>query len=417
MEYRIISSKADTLTKWVAIALGFTIPVSTALDSILLGLLVVFWILATDNREKWRQIINNPLALLSLGLFALLALGLLYGESNPWDGLRYLSKYKELLLIALLIPCFQDEWTRRRGLLAFALALVLTLLFSYAIGIGLLPEYFFMPRKTPGMTGSFNPVTFKLSITHNILMAIAAFMFAQMARYASVTGIRILWGILSMLAVFNVLFMVQGRIGYLILAVLWIYFFYDTLKWKGLALAAMLGTLLFTGAYLGSDTFRSRITKAASEFSQWHPDQLAAVDSSVGLRMEWYRNSLEIIGDHPVFGVGTGGFRQAYAEKIKGTGMLPTVNPHNQYLLTAVDLGLLGLGFLLYLFYRQWRLAKMLPSALERSLAHALLLTIMFGCLFNSLLLDHTEGLLYGWMSGLLYAGLKSNSQKSGIPT
>jgi hypothetical protein len=68
---------------------------------------------------------------------------------------------------------------------------------------------------------------------------------------------------------------------------------------------------------------------------------------------------------------------------------------------------------LLYLFYRQWRLAKMLPSALERSLAHALLLAIMSGCLFNSLLLDHTEGLLYGWMSGLLYAGLKLNSKNN----
>jgi O-antigen ligase len=417
MEYRIISSKADTLTKWVAIALGFTIPVSTALDSILLGLLVVFWILTADNREKWRQIKNNPLALLSLGLFGLLALGLFYGESNLWDGLRYLSKYKELLLIALLIPCFQDERTRRRGLLAFALALVLTLLFSYAIYLGLLPEYFFISRLKPDLPHPLNPVTFKLSITHNILMAIAAFMFAQMARYASLTGIRILWGILSILAVFNVLFMVQGRTGYLILSLLLVYFFFDMWKWKGLALAAMLGTLLFAGAYFGSDTFHSRITKAANEFSQWRPGQLAAVSDSVGLRMEWYKNSLEIIRDHPVFGAGTGGFPKAYAEKIKVTGMLPTTNPHNQYLLTAIDLGLLGLGFLLYLFYRQWRLAKMLPSALERSLAHALLIAIMSGCLFNSLLLDHTEGLLYGWMSGLLYAGLKSNSQKSGIPT
>ena len=142
MEYRIISSKANILTKWVAVALGFTIPVSTALDSILVGLLVVFWILAADFQEKWRQIKKNQLALLSLGLFALLALGLFYGESSPWDGLRYLSKYKELLLIALLIPCFQDESIRRRGLQAFSLALVLTLLGSYAISLGLLPEYF-----------------------------------------------------------------------------------------------------------------------------------------------------------------------------------------------------------------------------------------------------------------------------------
>ncbi|HEY6281860.1 MAG TPA: O-antigen ligase family protein [Burkholderiales bacterium] len=411
MEYRIISSKADKLTKWVAIALGFTIPVSTALDSILLGLLLACWLIGAGYHEKWRLIRGNPVVWLALALFALLIAGLLYGDRNPGDGLRYLGKYKELLLIALLIPCFQDERIRRRGLLAFVLALVLTLLFSYAIGIGLLPEYFFFPSKSPGLTGPMNPVTFKLSITHNILMAIAAFLFAQMARHASATGIRVVWGVLSALAVFNVLFMVQGRTGYLILALLLAYFFYDMWKWKGLALAAMLGSLLFAGAYLGSDTFHSRITKAANEFSQWRPDQLAAVGDSVGLRMEWYKNSLEIIRDHPVFGVGTGGFPKAYAEKVKGTDMLVPANPHNEYLLIATQTGLFGLTLLLYLFYRQWRLAKMLPSALERSLAHALILAIMTGSLFNSLLLDHTEGLLYGWMSGLLYAGLRSNSQ------
>jgi O-antigen ligase len=35
-------------------------------------------------------------------------------------------------------------------------------------------------------------------------------------------------------------------------------------------------------------------------------------------------------------------------------------------------------------------------------------LTMAIGCLFNSLLLDHTEGLLYAWLTGVLYAGLQS---------
>jgi hypothetical protein len=29
---------------------------------------------------------------------------------------------------------------------------------------------------------------------------------------------------------------------------------------------------------------------------------------------------------------------------------------------------------------------------------------LVVGCLFNSLLLDHTEGLLFAWLSGLLFA-------------
>ena len=31
----------------------------------------------------------------------------------------------------------------------------------------------------------------------------------------------------------------------------------------------------------------------------------------------------------------------------------------------------------------------------------------VIGCMFNSLLLDHTEGLFFAWATGLLFAGLK----------
>jgi len=39
-------------------------------------------------------------------------------------------------------------------------------------------------------------------------------------------------------------------------------------------------------------------------------------------------------------------------------------------------------------------------------LARALILTIMVGSLFNSLLIDHVESLLFAWLSGLLFAAL-----------
>jgi hypothetical protein len=34
--------------------------------------------------------------------------------------------------------------------------------------------------------------------------------------------------------------------------------------------------------------------------------------------------------------------------------------------------------------------------------------------MFNSPLLDHTEGLLYAWLTALLYAGLKSRDPVTG---
>jgi hypothetical protein len=38
-------------------------------------------------------------------------------------------------------------------------------------------------------------------------------------------------------------------------------------------------------------------------------------------------------------------------------------------------------------------------------------LVFVIGCLFNSLLLDHTEGLLFAWATGLLFAGLPSSAK------
>ena len=112
--------------------------------------------------------------------------------------------------------------------------------------------------------------------------------------------------------------------------------------------------------------------------------------------------------EHPWVGVGTGGFPRAYARHVEGTPLAPSRNPHNEFLHLAVQLGAIGLAAFLWLLATQWRLSGRLASAPETHLARALVLTMVTGCLFNSLLLDHTEGLLYAWLTGVLYAGLKS---------
>ena len=90
--------------------------------------------------------------------------------------------------------------------------------------------------------------------------------------------------------------------------------------------------------------------------------------------------------------------------------MEETVNPHNEYLLIATQIGLVGLACLLYLFFLQWRLAAQFAPH-YRDLARGLVLMMVIGCMFNSLLLDHTEGLWFAWASGLLFAGLNPSAR------
>ena len=114
--------------------------------------------------------------------------------------------------------------------------------------------------------------------------------------------------------------------------------------------------------------------------------------NSIGLRLEHYRNSLKIIHDHLIAGVGTGGIPVTYADRVMGTGNLPAPNPHNEHLLNDVQS---GLALLLYLFAQQLMLAQHLASPLETHLARSLVITMAVGCLLNSFLLDHTEEVFY----------------------
>lgn len=416
MNYGTVCDKAHVahvIGRWSAVALGFSIPISVALDNVLLVLVLIAWLIGGSYRQIIALLKDNPVATLCLALLGLLALGLLYGDRYPGDGLHYLRKYSHLLFVSLLMAFFRDEHSRRHGIAGFAAAMVLTLALSYLTAWGLMPQNAVL-HGTPG-----NPVVFKLHITQNLLMAFATFLFATAARHETASGKRLLLAVLAALAAYNVLFMVAGRTGHVALAVLLVYFLFDCLRWRGLVAGLLAGAILATAAFNGSKSFHDRVSTAWTEFSDWQPGRAVTVSDSIGLRLEFSKNSLAIIRDHPVFGVGTGGFPAAYAEKIKNTGMVATVNPHNEYLLIAVQVGVLGTGLLLYIFYRQWRLAAELPGPFERDLAHGLLLTIIVGCLFNSLLIDHTEGLFYVWMSAVLYTGLNpphSPFNKGGRP-
>jgi O-antigen ligase len=171
------------------------------------------------------------------------------------------------------------------------------------------------------------------------------------------------------------------------------------------ALAVLAVILLVTPS-----SFRDRLTLSEEQLEQYETS--ANANTSTGKRLEYYRNSISIAAAHPFAGSGTGAFPKAYAQEVKGMPADLTRNPHNEYLLIMVQIGTPGLALLLLLFCAEWRLAEWLPTPLERHIARALVLTIAFGSLFNSLLLDHTEGLLHAWLIGLLFGGLKRDANQ-----
>ncbi len=389
----------DRLARWSAVAIGFSIPISVALDNILLVLLLVGWFAGGAYAEKRNAVRANGVALTALALFAILAAGTLYGERYPGDALGYLGKYADLLAIPALVFVLRDARHREHALTAFAAGLALTLAISYLVKLGLVPQV------KPLASDLLYPLAFKLKLTHNILMAFAAFLYANLAARATTASRRWAWAGLSLLAAINVTFMVDGLTGQFLLGVFVLYGGYLWNGWRGLA--AALATVVFAVALLStaSDPFRARLDKLWPEFTEWRAGAVRD-DASVAIRLDLYSTTLAIVRDHPLLGAGTGGYPMAFAERAKDAELKTSRNPHNEYLLIAAQTGLAGLAVLLGLFYVQWRLAARLPTT-ESRLARGLVLAMIVGCLFNSMLLDHTEGLLYAWLTGVLYGGLR----------
>jgi len=204
VKYGMMMEKAHTVAKWSGAALGFSIPVSTALDSVLRVFVLAFWVLGASYRKKWELIRGNPVAMLSLGMFGLLVLGGFYSNASWSEVFKFLGKYSDLVLLALLIPLFQDVHMRRNGLRAFFLTMGVTLFLSYLIGFGVLPG----GGAFKGLAN--NAVVFKTHITQSPLVALSAFAFATLGRIAVTPRRRMMWITLAAIAAYNVLFMVQG---------------------------------------------------------------------------------------------------------------------------------------------------------------------------------------------------------------
>ena len=396
------STRAETALKWAAVALGCAIPVSVVVDNVLLYLLLLSWLIGGAYREKLASIRDNPVAWLAIALWGLFVAGSLYSIGSRQEVVDGLGKAMRLLLIPVLIHLLREREWRERGLAAFVAAMLVALVLSWLVWLGVVSGNSWI-KGNP-----LDPVAFKAHNTQNVFMAFAAFVLAQVALEARSARLRIASWLACFAAIANVLVMVPGRTGIVVLLVLFVYLLARALKAKGLALAGVVLAALAVAILASPDSMmHRRITLADEEFAQWRAGAPPEPTSSVGLRLEYFENTLDIIARNPAIGVGTGGFGKAYAERVVGTGAERTENPHSEILLLFVQFGVVGFAVFAAFLLTQWRLAARLPSAFETGAARAFVLAIAVTSLVSSTLLDHAEGFFLAYMSGLLFAGYR----------
>jgi O-antigen ligase len=375
--------------------LGVSLPISTSLNGILLVLALVAWVIAGRFTEPLEIIRRNRLVLVLPGFFVFVALGTVHGLAPFGERARHLWKYDDLLLPLVFVPLFLSPDVRQRGLWGFGVSMTLTLILSLLLAAGWTPPVSWFHGN------QMNATVFKHEITHNVFMSFAALLFAVVAVKQETPWKRYGLGMLALCAVVDVFMFVQGRTGQVILTALIPFWCERRLGIRGLfvGLAAVIG--LVAVSYVVSPVFHERVEKTVVEMERAEVEPVAPVTSSVGVRVEWYKNTVNLIAAHPIIGVGTGSFPRAYAEFVTEPAAVKPAHPHNQYLLTAVELGLGGVLALLALFGVLWWRLRQAGGNVYSELGQGAVIVMAIGCVFNSLLVDHTEGLFFAWMLSL----------------
>ena len=129
-------------------------------------------------------------------------------------------------------------------------------------------------------------------------------------------------------------------------------------------------------------------------------------NTSVGHRIIFTQNTLDIIKSAPFIGVGTGDFSIEYnkVNLVNSPAVKSTVQPHNQYLYVQAQLGLLGLVSFFWIFYVQFRIAIASENIFVHNVGVALPLLFLIIMLSDTYLLGHFTGNLFILFSSFIYS-------------
>jgi O-antigen ligase len=394
IEFNNIQTTALKIGSCCAVLLIPAIYFSTALAIFLSAIIALLWLVSAQFLRLPNILKDYPVALWSLLLFACFVIGFSYGDASNSEAFSMLRKYRELVFIPLLLPFLIREPYRQWAWYAFIVASVVTLLSSQLMAMDL---FCVNELCTPH---------FKSRITHGVFIAFFAFFISHKA-FDTRGWIQLSCIALLLICLHNLFFVVDGRTGQLIFLVLMLLFAMQRFNKKNLLLA-MLAIVVLLGVFISFSDKAIRIKEGfatAQAHLQDHPEQ---GEFSMGERFTFWKYSAQLIAEKPFFGQGTGSYTKAYQRVANKDSQ----NPHNEFLLIGVQLGAIGLFFYSGFLLSQYYYATRLPTP-EKWLAQGLLATLIITSLFNSPLLDHTEGHWFTTLIALCFATQTINKQKS----
>ena len=341
---------------------------------------------------------STPIAVL-LAFFAF-ALSLFWTVAPQAEALGSLAKYGKLILIVLMIFLIRDRREATYALGAFVLTQSFLLASSWML-FAHLP----VPWATSNMALNEYAV-FSSYLDQGIISAVFAAICWHLREHAPGRFGRQLAIFLALMALANVFFVLSGRSGHIVaiallsMAIMW------ELPKRYRAIVVVLPFFLALGLFFSSTKVQERLMKVETEV-QSYSTQVEPITSS-GVRLNLWRRAIQTIGQHPLAGSGVGSWSTEFnrlqrAQNPAHIDIAGNGNPHQEYLLWGVQLGIPGILLLFALMLSVLRDTTKMEKPYARAV-QSTVLALAIACLFNSSIYDAQIGDFFCILIGLLLA-------------
>jgi O-antigen ligase len=336
---KIIKIEQLQLVFTLIIALCIISPPLANLLEVILFFGLFFCGAAHDNLMRYVKTLDFKI---HVSFIFILSMGAFYPLVDTETYSSSILNWRKFLLLPIGIILFYDSHSQKQKTLNTILFLILALTIINLIYKS--NSVFFFNRDV---------IRYEIGTTSSEGMFVSAALAIVLSSIVSKTKqIKIIEIAAVIFLVAYIALFTTGRSGYLAMLVVLIFMaikyikvnkFHATLKsWSLIVIVAISAVILLMSSKTSSD----RIDMAIVELQHSEKNANENVVTSIGQRVIFWKNTIEMIPKYFLLGAGTGGFKAAYTEQVADkTGLVGAItqDPHNQYLKILIEQGILGL--------------------------------------------------------------------------
>lgn len=399
-EARLESKKYLSARLLLVCAVSASVGLAVALVSIaklalfVFGLMILIWPYVNNAKITHDIALRLPIntARAVLAVLAAFSLSLFWTTAQTAESVGSIAKYGKLLTILLLPMLLRNKQEITYAITVFVLAQLFLVMSSWMLFAGL-PVFWATSKMA-----STEYAVFSTYLDQGIMSAVTAAVCWHLRKSAPGRFGRVIAVAIAILCVANVFFVLNGRSGHAVLIVLLSLALTWQLKPRYRWTALILPLLLLGTLSLISPKVQKRVNMVNSEVQEFSIKEGANVisGSSSGIRLHFWHRAVQSISERPWLGSGVGSWSNEYnrletQQNPASFRIGERGNPHQEYLLWGVQLGIPGILLFLILLAAVFKDTLGADPASARA-AQSVLAALAVACFFNASIYDALIG-------------------------